>query len=245
MHQKEEFERKICSLKDKLCAMLESGSYQLDSEEGGALVDEIKDLAEVEKNIWKACYYKSVVEAMKKSEEEEKQNGKMGYDNWRYSSGRYAPKGRGHYDPAGYTYPEIYNPMTYPNLREMVDRMGFNDDMDMWNSMGYSGSGRGGNSRGGSNSGRNSSSNSGSSNNSSSWRGGSNSRYGYSYDKFDESRRHYEESKDPHDKEEMDQHAKEHLMDTLDTMRDIWKDADPQLRKKMKSELTSLVQDMN
>lgn len=270
MEQKKEFERKLCSLKDKLCAMLESGSYQLDSEEGGALVDEIKDLADAEKNLWKAGYYKCMMEAMKEEKEKEKMMGPMGYDNWRYSSGRFAPTGRGHYDPAGYSRPmEIhdYNRMQYPNLREMVDRMGYEgmgeyEMMRMMDSMGYSGSGRGGSgggrggssggssgggSRGGSGGSSGGGSSSGSSGSSSGGSGGSSgySRYGYSYDKFNESRRHYKESKDSRDKEEMNQHANEHVMDTLDTMRDIWKDADPQLQKRMKSELASLIQDMN
>lgn len=59
----------------------------------GEVVDMIKDLAEAEEACMEACYYETVTEAMTEDE-------RMGYDRWRYASGRFAPKGRGTY---GYT----------------------------------------------------------------------------------------------------------------------------------------------
>ena len=206
--------KKMCMMKDKLLAMLESGQYQLDSNDGGQIVDMIKDLADAEKNCWKACYYKTIVKAMQEGEfkeddeeieEMEEIYGRMGYNNRRYSSGRYAPAGRGHV--SGF-WPEVHNPRTYPHLNEMMEKMGYpeRDGKDDEHNM---------------------------------------SRYGYSYDRFDEARKNYSTTKDPHLKNEMDMHANEHLKGTLETMRDIWNTADPDLRKKMKHDLTSLVNEMN
>lgn len=112
---KEAKEMLIDAFKGKLAQGVES----MDAEEAGAVTDMIKDLAEAEKECWEAAYYKSIVEAMKKSEEGE---GRMGYDPWRYSDGRYAPTGRG--SRSGYMPPyyetdgmEVmgYTPDTYSN----------------------------------------------------------------------------------------------------------------------------------
>ena len=62
--------KKIFEIKAKLIDELESemermGSIRnMDTREMGQVVDMIKDLAEAEEKCWKACYYKSVVEAM-------------------------------------------------------------------------------------------------------------------------------------------------------------------------------------
>lgn len=63
------------------------------------------------------------------------------------------------------------------------------------------------------------------------------SRYGYSFDQ-------YEDSKKKSDKDSMDRHAKEHLADTVMSMKEIWASADANLKKKMKADLTALVNEM-
>lgn len=65
----------------------------------GEVVDMIKDLASAEESCMEAAYYENVTEAMENYEADGGE-GRMGYDRWRYSSGRFAPKGRGTY---GYT----------------------------------------------------------------------------------------------------------------------------------------------
>lgn len=80
------------------------GIENVNTEELGEVVDMIKDLAE-------ACYYCSVTDAMDEYEP-------MGYDRWRYASGRFAPKGRGTY---GYT-PEHDSMMDTPETRDMTAR---------------------------------------------------------------------------------------------------------------------------
>lgn len=81
---------------DAVKAEVAKGMKEVDTEELGEVVDMIKDLAEAEKACMEACYYETVTEAMTEAEGGER----MGYDRWRYASGRFAPKGRGTY---GYT----------------------------------------------------------------------------------------------------------------------------------------------
>lgn len=70
------------------------------------------------------------------------------------------------------------------------------------------------------------------------------SRYGKPYHDFMQARRHYTETHSDTDKMEMEAHASEHMGATIETLKDIWKDADPSLRRKMKSDLTSLIGEM-
>lgn len=72
----------------------------------------------------------------------------------------------------------------------------------------------------------------------------SDERYGKPYREYLDARRHYTESKSPRDKEEMEMHANEHMMDAMGTIREIYKSAEPDLRKRMKADLTKLVGEM-
>lgn len=269
----------VCMLKEQLMMFLmqnaecEASAIPM----YGQVVDMVKDLCQVEKDAYEACYYKAVTKAMEKAEKEGEEGGRAGYDNWRYASGRFAPKGSGHY--AGYT----------PTYDMMPPEMMF-DETGM---MGYSGGGRGGNSggsggssggsgggRGGSsggnsggssggssggrggydggsamsgygnsNSGRSGGS-SGSSGNSGGGRSGNSSgrygypmdeRYGKAYNDFNDARRHFHETKDGEAKHEMDEHAMEHIKEVVETSEDIYKEANPELRRKLKEELKKLM----
>lgn len=108
----------ISCMKTDLIRALESeiackGIKGVDTREAGQVVDMIKDLAQAEKDCMEACYYKSVVGAMDdygfENEHQIEEYGRMGYDTRRYASGRYAPKGAGHYSPvhgrSGFTMP--------------------------------------------------------------------------------------------------------------------------------------------
>ena len=117
-------------LVEALNGAISSGIENVDASEAGEITDMIKDLAEAEEKCWKACYYKSIVEAMNESE-------KMGYDPWRYSNGEYAPKGRGTrgYTPV-YTDDDPYRDMSDHMLGYTPDdrmqtrptKMGYHDD---------------------------------------------------------------------------------------------------------------------
>lgn len=72
----------------------------------------------------------------------------------------------------------------------------------------------------------------------------SDERYGKPYREYIDSRRHYSESKSQADKDMMEMYANEHLMDVMGSIREIYKSADPDMRKRMKSDLTKLVGEM-
>lgn len=86
---------KLKELNEMKHTLLEAAKMQLaqgietvDTEEMGEVIDMIKDLASAEKSCMEAAYYELVCEAMQGEDA-------MGYDRWRYASGRFAPKGRG------------------------------------------------------------------------------------------------------------------------------------------------------
>lgn len=69
-------------------------------------------------------------------------------------------------------------------------------------------------------------------------------RYGRPYNRWLAARRHYTETHSEADKKAMREHENEHLMDAVATFREMWEDADPDMRKRMKAELTRLTADM-
>lgn len=187
--------------------------------------DMVKDFAEAEEKAMKACYYKEVLDTMKKEREEEEDdderagyprrgstrmtrgmrrmgyapmydehpyedwnNGKMGYDHYRYSNGEFAPTGHGHY--SGYTPTDGMGVSHVPPF--------MSNDM----------------------------------------------RYGTAYNEWKEAKKHYTANNSSNDKEEMDRKSLEHVANVMMSMRDIWKHADPDIRKKIKADLTSLVSEM-
>lgn len=203
----------ICSAKKDLLDVFlgeihTKGATSMDTMEAGQVVDMIKDLAEAEKACMEACYYETVIHTMNEYSEDD-ENDRMGYNNRRYASGRYAPKGKGsvsgYYRPyendeVNYRYPYVRDP-------EMM-RMGYTErDWDSSDS-------------------------------------NRDPRYGKAFNEYKTAKRHYTETKSSTDKERMERMATEHMNDTMTTIRDIWKEADPTLRKKMKADLTTLVNEM-
>ena len=172
-----------------------------------------------------------IVAAMDEAEQEEKLMGRMGYRG-RAANGRFVHRsGRGR--SAGYT-PYAYMMDDMEDYDDMYDYL---PEMNGYR-MGYT-SNRG---------------NSGS--NSVSYTSGGNSerygyesmrhpsRYGESYDRYSDRRRHYHETKDAESKKQMDDSMKEYMADVMENMRDMWKDADPTLRQTMKADLTKMVQQL-
>lgn len=70
-------------------------------------------------------------------------------------------------------------------------------------------------------------------------------RYGREYDEYERARRHYTTTKDVADKLEMEDHAKKHLMDMMSSVKDIWHEASPELRQRMKADITNLANELN
>ena len=69
-------------------------------------------------------------------------------------------------------------------------------------------------------------------------------RHGRAFNKFRKTKRHYHETHSDADRKQMKDYANEHLMETIGTLKEIWEDADPDLRKRMKTDLTKLTAEM-
>lgn len=112
------------------CEMDEKGIEHINTKEFGEVADIIKDLSE-------ALYYRTITVAMDDAEYGVDYNweGRKGYDEWRYKSGRFAPKGRGM--RMGYEEPPYYHMM-----QEDMEYMRDMDKKDM-GKMYYAGDGKG------------------------------------------------------------------------------------------------------
>lgn len=209
----------ICKMKEKLMEGFKSeveakGFYNMDINEAGQVVDMIKDLAEAEEKCVKACYYATIIKAM---EEAEEHDDRMGYNSRRYASGRYAPKGRGM--RMGYVPYMEYDPDFEEEVRGNVR-------------LGYDQSGRGNRSQSGSRMGYDDDH----------WN--DDARYGRAFNDYKNAKRHYTETKSQQDKDRMDMSANEHMMSAIASFKEMWKDADPAMRKKMHTDLSALVNEM-
>lgn len=201
--------------------------------------DDLKDCLETVSTAICADKDYRIVEAMDEAEQEDKFMGRMGYRGRDPKTGRFVRRsGRGR--SAGYT----------PYLHMMEDGM---DDYDMYDDMpypitgyrmGYTDGNRGGN-MGNSSSSGSYSGNYGGGNSRSGYEGMRQpSRYGESYDRYSDRRRHYHETKDAESKKQMDDSMKEYMSDISENLREMWKDADPTLRQTMKADLTKMVQQL-
>lgn len=225
-----EFIEKLCEVKkdllEGLCGEIEvKGFHCMDTEETGEVIDMIKDLADAEKNCQKAEYYKKIVEAMDDAEEEEETMMKLAMrDRMGYTPHRSSSTGRFVSRPG-------YVPM------HMLDDEDFVAQMD-WDGprMGYSPSGRGNRSQSGNNM-----PNMGG-------RGGYTngmSRYGRPYDEWLDARRSYTETRSPEDKQRMDEHANEHIMASITSLREVFNAADPEMKRRVRQDLSTLVNEMH
>lgn len=223
----------ICELKKDLVKIFASelhtkGVNDLDTKDCAEVADMIKDLAEAEKACMEACYYETIVKAMEKADEEDDDDGRMGYNSRHYANGRFAPKGRG--SRMGYM-PDMM--MQYPYLYGYTnDPDGFENERNQ--RMGYQNSGAGNRSQSGSRMGYDDWD----------WDPDDDPKQSREYNEYKRAKRHYTESKSPSDKQRMDEHAMKHMNQAIDSFREMWKDADPTMRKRMKTDLTALVGEM-
>ena len=198
--------------------------------------DDLKDCMEIVKCAVCAGKEYRIVEAMDEAEEEEKFMGRMGYRGRDSRTGRFVHRsGRGR--SAGYTpylhmtedgmddY-DMYDEMPYPMTGY---RMGYTEGMggNMGNSSSsgsFSGNYSGGNSRSGYESMRQP------------------SRYGESYDRYDQNRRHYTESKNPEDKKAMKQSINEIFSDMENMIDNIMEYADAADKTELKQKVVQMAQ---
>ena len=199
--------------------------------------DDLKDCMEIVKSAICADKDYREVEAM---DDFEKEYGRMGYRG-RAANGRFVHRsGRGR--SAGYT--------PYPYLHMMEDGM---DDYDMYDEvpypmtgyrMGYTDGNRGGN-MGNSSSSGSYSGNYGGGNSRSGYEGMRQpSRYGESYDRYSDRRRHYHESGDADSKKKMEDSIGEVFDDMENVVQDVWKEMTPEQKQKYKARMTQMVQKM-
>ena len=203
-------------------------------------LDELKAWACVMKDLTEYDINKRGIEAMDEAEQEEKFYGRMGYRG-RAANGRFVHRsGRGR--SAGYT--------PYPYLHMMEDGM---DDYDMYDEMpypmngyrmGYTDGNRGGN-MGNSSSSGSYSGNYGGGNSRSGYEGMRQpSRYGESYDRYKDSRRHYTENPTPEYQQKMKEDADDVFEDIEDLAKKMYSEADANDKAKFKQKMTHLVQNM-
>ena len=203
-------------------------------------LDELKAWACVMKDLTEYDINKRGIEAMDEAEQEEKFMGRMGYRG-RAANGRFVHRsGRGR--SAGYT--------PYPYLHMMDDGM---DEYDMYDDipysmtgyrMGYTDGNRGGN-MGNSSSSGSYSGNYGGGNSRSGYEGMRQpSRYGESYDRYSDRRRHYHESGDADSKKKMEDSIGEVFDDMENVVQDVWKEMTPEQKQKYKARMTQMVQKM-
>ncbi len=189
----------------------------------GEAVDIVKDFKEAERDCWQACFYKLMCEELE--EEAECGNDRMGY----VYKGVRLPR-----------YPYVPSDTTMAEYETMRQRMG--EKGAMWPDprydnprMGYGNPDR----------------TTGNRRDQDGWEiTGGEYNMGYrgqprdSYGQYKMARRNYTNTHSEEDKREMNRHAEDHMKEVEDTLGDIWATADPEMKKKMKAELTKLVDGM-
>lgn len=211
MHEKlKELEKKI--VEGANAWVDKCGLEGIDCEELGEITDMLKDLSE-------ARYYDSIVDAMGVPDEYE--NERMGYDNWRYASGRFAPKGRG--TRSGYTAPMVPKDLTeWPH--EVMGYDGRSSDM---RTIGTQSRSDGQYSTNGSNSRMGYPINSG--------------QYGRYYDEYQNRKRSYSANQTADNRRAMEESADKHIDEVIETTKEIWRDVDKPMREKMREKLVDLI----
>lgn len=231
-HDKDSSYSQICESKKRLTEevinQLNGGIEKIDAHEMGEVIDMIKDLAEAEKCMNESRYYESIVEAMEEGSE----------DPYGMRAG-YRPRMMA-YKPfiSEEPYIDAYLRDGDPTMRMGYSRGSSSSRGGRRNrdSMGRYTSNRGRPTRPGYDDGED-------------WDmdydEDDDPRYSEAYNQYRSARRHYTESHSQHDKDVMNQKANEHIASTISTVRDMWKDADPNLRKRMKADFSALLNEMN
>lgn len=135
-----------------------------------------------------------------------------GYNNRRYNNGHYAPKGSGHI--SGYMPPMMGYDMMPPS--------GYNQNLrDYPHVRNYVNDRLGYHDENDSRT--------------------MTSENGRAFDDYRMAKRHYTETGSPSDKEEMKKNMNEHFANSINTMREMWYDAEPEHRKRMKADLTKFI----
>lgn len=223
MHETEEVKmelEKIKEIKKNLISAIEFAVSQgvFSSNVEAKELGEVVDMVKDLAETDKNCWEACYYKSVVKAmEESSSENPGMGYNSNRYANGQYAPSGHG--NSSGYT-----NMMIPP----YYETMGYGSSNNS-----YSGNSNQGNSNG-----RNNSSSGYS-------RSQTGNKFGTAYDEYMDARKHYHESKSLNDKEDMDKKALEHVNDSVMTLRDIWKNADPSVQKEVRTAMKKLTEEFD
>lgn len=232
MHKTMEEINKICDTNEQLMCWVQDeincGKEYMSNPEVvqnvGQLVDMVKDLADAAKNLMKKKYYEMMICAAMTTGEDMMDVGRMGYDNWRYKSGKFASKGHGtnvghgrslrmgFLDDRDYPWPDYVHPHMMPEMQygmKMDPRssqiMGFPMD-DVWK---YG----------------------------EDWSG----MKGTPYEDYRMAKKHYTETNKPEHRKEMDDKIVDASVDMIGSMGEMWEDASPETRKKMEENMRTLI----
>ena len=240
--------KKMCEkLMDAVNYELDKGIENIDTKELGEAIDMIKDLYEAKKEMYEACYYKGVLEAMEEHDFEDEESiedeGRRGYRGQpRSQSGRFMSRGdgrrsnRGRSSRRGYEDMMMYDDMDYDEMERMRDM-----DRMSYGRMGYSGSSSsGGSSMGSSSSGGMSSGSMGSQGGSRGYsESGRDSREGRS----GERRRGYMEAKEQgKDKQAKMRELEDYLKELSTDVTEMIEGASPEEKSMLKNKMQVLMQ---
>lgn len=195
---------------------------EVDGDGLGKVVDMIKDLESAKKDYFEAWYYYTVVKAMGEGHDQnvggEDWEETMGFNPNRNSKGQYTtPSGRtrGFHPDYRVMEPRIYeDPQAARFIREMM--MGYRDGI------------RGGNPG----------------NTMSSDDDMMNSDHGRIYDAYWAAKRNYTQSRSSADKTMAEKRGKEYFVNGLRNMLEIYRDADPVMKKELKENFMGAVEEM-
>lgn len=253
MHKTIEEVNKLCEIQKKLTEMLEGEVCEgreyiaCHAEQVGEIADMVKDMAEAAKYTMKKKYYEMLICDLMSSDEEMEEVGRMGYDNWRHTNGKFARKGTGrnvgHGSHLRMGYP-MWPPYVNPYLPDVIW-----DEHDMMadNPLSRDGYTRGaadgkGRVQVNQNQGR-------------VMRPAAPYRMGYPmddiyrddtemgklYDEYRMLKKHYTDTHDEQTHRDMNDRIIEHTMEVSDTMGEMWRDASPETRKQMKANVKKLL----
>lgn len=243
--------KKMCEkLMDSVNHELDKGIENVDTKELGEAIDMIKDLYEAKEKMFKACYYKQIMEAMEEhdfeDEEEIMDEGRRGYRGQpRSQSGRFMSRGDGRRSNRGRGGRRGYeSPMMYDEWDEMQRMSDFEDGRMYY---GGSGSSSGGNTSnmGGSSSGMNSGSSGGSRGYSEGGQMSSRMQRDGREGRSGEARRGYIESKETgKEKSEKMRELETYMKSMAEDLTEAIEGATPEERALAKNKLSALVQKM-
>lgn len=183
------------SLISALLCEMDKGLEFVNTKEASEVIDMIKDIAKTEKSYYETCYYKEIIEAMGKVDEDDEYPNHMMY--------------KPYIDKKPYIDEYSKNPSFMENKR-----MGYHPSESEINHTQESSDKK------------------------------QLDKYGKAYNEYQIAKNNYMNSRSMNDKQEMDKKALEHINDAITCVKNMWREADPELKKHMKTNFSNLLAEM-